>query len=137
MTPFNSQYSAAPPEPPSAPTNPLASSITATTFLASWMAPSSTGRLALRNYTIETRREGSEICPGDRDYITALEGISPETSMATLRSLHPYSRYTFRVIAFNSVYSSDPSVASAQFQTPQAGQENYLLCIINIIAKNL
>lgn len=129
MTPFNPQYSADPPVPPFAPTNPLAGTITATSFIASWAAPSFTGRLALRNYTIETRREGSEICPGDSDYVAALEGISSATTTATVPSLHPYSRYTFRVIAFNSVYRSDPSVASAQFQTPQAGQEKSQLSL--------
>ena len=108
---------------PSAPTNPQSSSITATTFLASWTAPSSNGGLALRNYTVETRRDGSEICPGDADYQVALEGISSGAMSATMRDLHPYSRYTFRVVAFNSVFRSPPSVVSADFQTQPAGEK--------------
>ena len=117
-----------PPESPSAPTAPRATTITATTFFASWTAPTFNGRLALRNYTIETKREGSDICPSDSGYIVAQEGVSSEVTSATVQSLKPYSTYTFRVIAFNSVYRSEPSVASAQFITPQAGQENFNYC---------
>ena len=114
-------FGADPPEPPMAPTNPRASSITATTFLATWVPPLSDGGLALQNYTVETRREGNELCPGDASYTPSLEGVSSDVTSATVRSLKPYSMYTFRVIAFNSIFRSLPS-ATSQFRTPQAGK---------------
>ena len=119
---FPASIFSAPPVPPTAPTNHVASAITATSFIASWTPPTSDGGLALQNYTIEVRRLGSEICPGSVSYEPALEGVDASTTTISVPSLHPYSRYTFRVVAFNSVFRSLQGVASSEFQTPQSSE---------------
>ena len=107
--------------------------VTATSFLASWTAPVSDGGLALQNYTVEVLRLGSEICSGSNDYETALEGVSASRTSVSVPSLHPYSRYTFRVVAFNSVFRSIEGTSSTEFQTVQSSESaGFVLWVVYV-----
>ena len=111
-----------PATPPSPPHSPSGTNVSSSSFQANWLRPLDNGRLPLQNYTVEILNRGNEFCEGSADWQSALLGIDPDAGSAQVNSLLPYTGYEFRVVAFNSVYRSAPSVTSGLLETAEAGE---------------
>ena len=83
----------------------------------------SNGNLEIQNYTIEIQGLGNPLCPPvESEWNPAVTGVGPTSTSVTVGGLHPYTRYQFRVVAFNFLFSSSPSPVSAILWTEQAGE---------------
>lgn len=93
---------------PSTPAKPTISNVVTTNLRLSWVAPASNGS-SITSYTIQASSSGGA-------YSNLVTGISPSATYYDLTNLTIAATYTFKIIAINSVGSSEASSPSdAQF----------------------
>ncbi|XP_047465545.1 myosin light chain kinase, smooth muscle-like [Mugil cephalus] len=91
------------PEPPAS--QPVVSKLSSQSLVLSWTGPSYDGGTAVLGYIVEVRQEGPDRPTGWTELITRCKN----TSYHVRSGLEPQGQYRFRVRAYNSAGTSEPS----------------------------
>ena len=102
---------------------PVVSAVQSAEVMISWGPPSSDGGSPITHYIVESRvasTYGTFPAQAGANWVTAIGSVSDNNTIVA--SLHPFTRYEFRVTSVNLAGRGPPSSSSNIITTQEAGK---------------